>query len=106
MPVMALYRSSEITPEQYAPYEAFIVSQPVPPGALYHTAAFDADGLCVVDIWESEAALQQFQAGAIAPTLAQFGLPVVTPKVLQVKAIATHDGIDPYKVLKPQLQPA
>lgn len=106
MPVMALYRSREITRQSFQPYDEFVTSRPVPPGALLHLVAFDDEGICVVDVWESRGALDAFTENTINPTLKRFGLPIVIPTVLDVTSVATHNGIDLYKTLNATLATA
>jgi hypothetical protein len=102
MPIMAIYRSKDVTEGQYAPYEAFVLSQPVPPGGLLHQVAFDADGgLCVVDIWDNRAEFEAFTAEAINPNLERFGMTPQAPEILELTSLATHDGIDRFKLLDP-----
>jgi hypothetical protein len=102
MPIMAIYRSKDVTESQYAPYEDFVLSRPAPPGALLHQVAFDADGgLCVIDIWDNRAEFEMFTAEAINPNLERFGITPQPPEVLEVTSLATHDGIDRFKLLHP-----
>jgi hypothetical protein len=48
---------------------------PIPPGAIFHWAAETADGLRVVDVWESREAYDKFAAEQIGPYSQQVGLP-------------------------------
>jgi hypothetical protein len=101
MPIMAIYRSADVTPETYAAYDADILNQPLPPGALCHQVAYDGGELCIVDLWESREAFEAFNARQIQPTIHKHHLPVVAPQILDLLVLATHDGIDTYKSLQP-----
>ena len=45
-----------------------------PPGMLYHVAGATAQGWCVAQIWESEAALTRFFEGKVRPALQRAGI--------------------------------
>jgi hypothetical protein len=47
---------------------------PAPPGAIFHWAAETADGLRVVDVWETRGAYDQFAQEQIGPYSAQVGI--------------------------------
>jgi hypothetical protein len=53
-----------------------------PSGLVYHAAGPTEGGFCVVEIWESEEALQQFFV-SLGPALQQAGINV-QPKMFQV----------------------
>ena len=53
-----------------------------PRGRLYHVAAAKPDGWLVVDVWESEEALNRF-AATLMPLIAQNGV-TVTPQMYPV----------------------
>ncbi len=57
-----------------------------PPGRLFHTAAKKGDGYLVVDVWESEEAMERF-ARNLMPVLEQMGSPMVEPQVYPVHNI-------------------
>jgi hypothetical protein len=46
-----------------------------PEGALSHIAGASPNGLCVVDVWESQAHFERFLASRLKPGLAKHGLP-------------------------------
>jgi hypothetical protein len=50
------------------------------PGVLLHTSGAMPDGWYVVDVWESEQALQNF-GRVLAPIAEKLGIPPVTPRV-------------------------
>ena len=47
---------------------------PAPPGAIFHWAAETADGLRVVDVWETREAYDKFAQEQIGPYSAQVGI--------------------------------
>jgi hypothetical protein len=57
-------------------------------GLLSHTTATTPDGLLIVDVWESEQALQQF-GQIIAPLHQEVGAPIPEPKVYPVFNLVT-----------------
>jgi len=50
-----------------------------PPGIVSHTAGVSGTTLCVVDVWESEAAFGKYREERLGPALVKTGMP--TPKV-------------------------
>ena len=46
-----------------------------PDGILSHTAGKTANGWCVVDVWESEAAFAAFRESRLQPAFAKLGIP-------------------------------
>src|SRR2546426_6036943 len=44
-----------------------------PKGILSHAAGKTADGMCIVDVWESEAAFAKFREKQLGPTLQKVG---------------------------------
>jgi hypothetical protein len=49
--------------------------EPVPVGLILHVAGPTAEGVRVIDIWESEQAWQRFRAERLAPAIAALGGP-------------------------------
>lgn len=47
---------------------------PTPPGAIFHWAAQEDEGLIVVDVWESEEAFNKFAEEQIMPYSQEVGL--------------------------------
>ena len=47
---------------------------PAPPGAIFHWAAQTADGLRVVDVWETREAYDRFAQEQIGPYSQQVGI--------------------------------
>ena len=47
---------------------------PAPPGAIFHWAAETADGLRVVDVWETREAYDRFAQEQIGPYSQQVGI--------------------------------
>ena len=54
-----------------------------PPGRQFHVAARKGDGYLVVDVWESQEALDRF-AQTLLPLLEQTGTPTFQPQVYPV----------------------
>jgi hypothetical protein len=49
--------------------------EPAPPGGLFHWVAKVADGLRIVDVWETREQFDKFAAEQIGPYSAQAGIP-------------------------------
>jgi hypothetical protein len=47
----------------------------VPPGATLHIASFSPEGAHIVDVWESEEAVQRFIEDRVMPGAEQVGIP-------------------------------
>ena len=52
MPIMAIYRSDDVTPEEYASFRAQLPLRAAPEGALVHAHAQEGLGFITVEIWE------------------------------------------------------
>ncbi|WP_063794093.1 hypothetical protein [Streptomyces graminilatus] len=64
-----------VSPEQYDMVrDAVGWEDAAPDGGEVHLAWFDAQGLRVVDVWESEQAFQTFLAGRLAPAIEKAGI--------------------------------
>jgi hypothetical protein len=84
MPVLAIYRSKDVSKEAFCRYRVENPIEPAPEGAIFHQVAFDDDGLLVIDVWDSAAQLQAYGKAAIVPALLKLGIPPVEPQVLEV----------------------
>ena len=60
--------------EQYQQTVARLL-EPVPVGLILHVAGPTAEGVRVIDIWESEQAWQRVRAERLAPAIASLGGP-------------------------------
>jgi len=56
----------------------------VPEGLIHHVATVDDDGIVVVDIWESQAALDRFFETQLGAALQEAGVPPATTRVFPV----------------------
>lgn len=64
-----------VTPEQYDTVREAVDWEGVAPaGGQLHVAWFDAQGLHVVDVWESEQAFHAFFAERLAPAIEKAGI--------------------------------
>ena len=108
MSIMVVYSASGVDLDAYAPYETELQKTAVPPEALLHQVARDGDDFLVVDVWTSREAYEAWTASYIKPGLARHGLPYAEPRVYDLLELATHAGVDAYKVLSTarQLTPA
>ena len=102
MPVMAIYRSSEVDRETFDRYRAEVPIEPAPIGAIFHQVAFDDAGLLVIDIWEDEAALRAFNEARVIPGLRKVGITPVEPEVLQIHALWAVPDARQHNLAAPQ----
>jgi hypothetical protein len=100
MAILAIYRSKAVSESDFERYRAELPLSKAPEKALIHYyARSQQDGsLCVVDLWEDEAAMRSFDRDAIQPALARAGLPSVEPELFNVETIAVVGAIDAYRV--------
>ena len=84
MAIGVIFDGSGMSQEQYDQ-----VSQQVspgnrpPPGMLYHAAGPSEDGFCVIEVWASQEALQEFFAQRLGQALQQASI-TAQPTVFQV----------------------
>jgi hypothetical protein len=105
MLVMAIYRSDDISADDYAAFRAKLPLVAAPKGALVHAHAAKDGGFITVEVWEDRKALQGFLDDVLAPTVEAMGLPLVLPEILEVDdfvVTAVVQGREiPYGVLTP-----
>ncbi len=87
MAVAILFEGPGITQAQYdqARREVSPGNQ-LPAGALYHVAGPTSDGWRVVEVWESQEAIDRFFAEKLGAALARAGIDI-QPQVFQVHNI-------------------
>ena len=82
MPTVMTMRWSEVSREQYEQARKAVDWEGnLPVGAKFHVAWFAADGLHVLDIWESQADFERFANERLMPAVQRLGIkgqPVVT----------------------------
>jgi hypothetical protein len=101
MPIMAIYRSSDVDQETFNRYRAEVPIEPTPKGAIFHQVAFDDDGLLVIDIWENAADLAAFGEAKIVPALQKLGIAPIVPQVLPVYALWATEGAQRHNLAAP-----
>jgi hypothetical protein len=71
------YAFVQDVPASWQQYQQTVVRllEPVPVGLILHVAGPTAEGVRVIDIWESEQEWQQFRAERLAPAIAALGGP-------------------------------
>ncbi len=76
MPSLMQMQWRDVTPEQYELIrETINFENDHPDGALVHSVWFDAEGMRVVDVWESPGHFQAFFESRLAPAVQEHGLP-------------------------------
>jgi hypothetical protein len=98
MPIMAIYRSDTVTPEQYQAYRGQAPIDAVPRGALAHAYSQQARGFVGVDIWETRAALDEYIATVARPASQRVGVAFMEPEVLDLHTFLVTPGADAFVV--------
>ncbi len=92
MPVVMIMEWPGVSKEQYDQVKQLVNWEGEPaPGGLFHTTAFDEQGLRVVDLWESPELMQTFFEQRLMPGVQQAGIQG-QPKV---EVFPTHDLFTP-----------
>jgi hypothetical protein len=99
MPVMCIYRALNVTREDYDRVRGTVgwEANP-PPGAISHSIGFRDDGAVEVDLWDTLEHFKSYQDTRLGPVLAQFGIVVPEPEVLDVYVAAIGPPADAYRV--------
>ena len=75
MPSLMQMQWRDVTPEQYeAVREATNFENDVADGGLVHSVWFDAEGMRIVDVWETPEHFQAFFDSRLAPAVQAAGL--------------------------------
>jgi len=75
MAVVMIMEWEGVTPAQYdQSLDVVKWETDVPPGGMYHVAAFDGSNLRVTDVWESAEQFQQFVEQRLTPGVKQVGI--------------------------------
>jgi hypothetical protein len=98
MTIMALFRSNRIDQSAYDAIiqELNLEAQPAQ-GALSHACGFDANGICVCDVWESRQDFDAFLNDRLRPAFTKLNLQYEPPTVLETYAFNVTDHADKYK---------
>lgn len=97
MPIMALFRSPRVDQNLYdAIMQDLDLEHGPPAGALTHACGFDAEGICVVDVWESRRDFETFLTDRLRPTFAKLGIEFVEPKIIDAYAFTATEDTDRY----------
>lgn len=76
MPVLMIMEWKGLTPAQYdAVCDLVNWENDVPPGGMFHAAAFSEKGLHVSDLWESAESFERFVEHRLMPGIMQLGVP-------------------------------
>lgn len=97
MPIMALFRSPRVDQNLYdAIMQELDLEHDPPAGALTHACGFDAEGICVVDVWESRSDFETFVRNRLRPTFAKLKIDFVEPKIIDAYAFTAAEETDRY----------
>ena len=84
MAVGVLFDGAGVSKAQYdAVNQQVTPGNKKPPGLLYHVAGTSEGGLCVVEVWESQEALQKFVDEKLGAALQEANINI-QPKFFQV----------------------
>ena len=88
MKIMAIFDTPGMTATQYEQVDQALTAlgQQQPQGRLHHVAAPNENGWLVIDVWESQAALDHF-AQTLMPIFAEHDIPTTVPQILPVHNI-------------------
>ena len=86
--IVAQFNVVGVTAQQYsqANKDLEAAGKGKPSGRLYHVAAQQADGFFIIEVWESEEALNEF-AETLIPIVEKNGVTPVQPTLLPVHNI-------------------
>ena len=97
MPIMALFRSPRVDQNLYdAIIQELDLEHAPPAGALTHACGFDAEGVCVVDVWESRRDFEAFLTDRLRPAFAKLNIEFVEPKIIDAYAFTASEETDRY----------
>ena len=106
MPVMAIYRSADVSADDYRAFRAKLPLVAAPRGALVHAHGAKDSGFVTVEIWEDRGALDHFLDDVLGPTVQSMGLPMILPEVIEVDDFVVTDGVHGREIPYGTLQPA
>ena len=97
MPIMALFRSSDIDRPRYdAIIQELDLEHRPAEGMLTHVCGFDSKGICVTDVWESRQDFAAFVSARLRPAFAKLNLPFTAPEILEAYDFEASDGVNHY----------
>ena len=77
MAIGAIYQGAGFTEAQYNQVHQLVTpSNQAPSGLIYHAAGPSENGFCVVEVWESQEALQRFFEQQLGKALQDAGINV------------------------------
>jgi hypothetical protein len=89
----ALVQDVASTWEQYERVTAPTV-EPMPEGLILHVAGPTDEGFRIIDVWETKAAWERFQAERVAPAVAALGGPArPEPTFRDLQAVHVVSGV-------------
>ena len=101
MAILAIIKGKGLTKNMYETIRKEIKwEQNHPKGGTFHVSGFDHDGnMLVVDVWESQAAMDEFFKTRLAPAMQKLKIPM--PEAVEV--VTTHNinaypSMDQYKL--------
>jgi hypothetical protein len=75
MAIVMSMRWAGVTPQQYDEVKRIVgFEETLPDGAIFHVAAFDGEGLRVVDVWETAEDFQRFAEAELRPGVEAAGI--------------------------------
>ena len=86
MAICLIFDGVGVTQAQYDQVRNEVAGDRAPQGALYHVAGPTENGWCVVEVWESEEALQRFVEDKLQQALQKAGISA-QPRVFPVARI-------------------
>ena len=97
MPILVLF-TGNITKDDYEAIRKEVHwEDQLPPGALFHTAAFDQNGHAhVADVWESEMQMNDFVQSRLIPAFQKMKVNPPNVEVFPTHNINAYEGLSRY----------
>jgi hypothetical protein len=94
---MAILVIAEVPGQTVAQYDAVIQTIQTaghwpPHGQQVHIAAQRGDGTLVVDVWDSQEALDKFLTVAVSPAAEQVGVTLGEVQIYEIHKVMTYEG--------------
>jgi len=97
MPIMTLFRSPRVDQKLYdAIIQDLDLEHAPAAGALTHACGFDAEGICVVDVWESRREFEAFLTDRLRPAFAKLKIAFVEPEIIDAYAFTATEETGRY----------
>jgi hypothetical protein len=99
MAILAIITGQGVTKEIYEQLRKEVNWEGNPPsGGMFHVAAFEGNGIRVVDIWSSEQEFNNFISSRLMPALQKRNIPRPQSEIHQIHNINVFPALERYRV--------